>query len=158
MIYVCGPGHGGPGMVANTWMEGTYSEVYPAVTANGGLLLRDLRLPDFRDYGVEVKAPGAVASEPTRVLGTMLHDVMSLNTEARNFRLLGPDETESNRLGAVYEATKKAWNAEVLPVDVNLAPDGDITAAGAPMRTLVVTSLEDPEMASQVREALTRAT
>ncbi|MDP8938388.1 MAG: phosphoketolase family protein [Actinomycetota bacterium] len=94
--------------------------------ANGGLLLRDLRLPDFRDYGVEVKTPGATSSEPTRVLGGMLRDVMSLNTESRNFRLFGPDETESNRLGAVYEVTNKAWNAEVLPVDVNLAPDGRV--------------------------------
>jgi len=94
--------------------------------ANGGLLLRDLRLPDFRDYAVEVKAPGAASSEPTRVLGTMLRDVMSLNADASNFRLFGPDETESNRLGAVYDVTGKAWNAEVLPVDVNLSPDGRV--------------------------------
>jgi xylulose-5-phosphate/fructose-6-phosphate phosphoketolase len=94
--------------------------------ANGGTLLRDLRLPDFRRYGVAVEAPGAAASEPTRVLGTMLRDVMRLNAPNRNFRLFGPDETESNRLGAVYEVTHKAWNAEVLPVDVNLDPDGRV--------------------------------
>jgi len=94
--------------------------------ANGGLLLRDLRLPDFRDYGVKVKAPGASASEPTRVLGTMLRDVMSLNAGTRNFRVFGPDETESNRLGALYEVTTKAWNAELRPVDVNLSTDGRV--------------------------------
>ncbi len=94
--------------------------------ANGGLRLRDLDLPDFYDYAVEVKASGASSSEPTRALGAMLRDVMRLNAETANFRLFGPDETESNRLGAVYEATAKAWNAEVLPVDVNLAPDGRV--------------------------------
>jgi xylulose-5-phosphate/fructose-6-phosphate phosphoketolase len=94
--------------------------------ANGGLLLRDLDLPDFRDYGIEVKAPGAVSSEPTRVLGKLLRDVISLNDRSSNFRLFGPDETESNRLGAVYEVTGKAWNAEIWPVDVNLARDGRV--------------------------------
>jgi xylulose-5-phosphate/fructose-6-phosphate phosphoketolase len=94
--------------------------------ANGGLLLHDLVLPDFRDYGIEVKGPGASSSEPTRVLGRMLRDVMALNAASSNFRLFGPDETESNRLGAVYEVTAKAWNAEVLPVDVNLSPDGRV--------------------------------
>ncbi|HEX2062907.1 MAG TPA: phosphoketolase family protein, partial [Acidimicrobiales bacterium] len=94
--------------------------------ANGGLLLRDLALPDFTEYGVEVKAPGTTLNEPTRVLGTWLRDVMRLNQKAANFRLFGPDETESNRLGAVYEVTAKAWNAEVLAEDVNLAPDGRV--------------------------------
>src|ERR1700758_3841545 len=74
--------------------------------ANGGVLLRDLNLPDFRDYALTVKAPGATVSEPTRVLGVMLRDVMRLNGEERNFRIFGPDETESNRLNAVLEVTE----------------------------------------------------
>ena len=94
--------------------------------ANGGAILRDLRLPDFRDYAVEVTKPGTTASEPTRVLGVMLRDVIRLNEQARNFRLWGPDETESNRLGAVYEATAKQWQGEVSPLDVNLAPQGRV--------------------------------
>ena len=94
--------------------------------ANGGALLRDLVLPDFRDYGVEVGEPGTTSAEPTRVLGAWLRDVFVRNTEPRNFRLFGPDETESNRLGAVYEATGKAWQASVLPVDVNLSRDGRV--------------------------------
>jgi len=94
--------------------------------ANGGLLLRDLELPDFRDYAVEVTKPGTTHSEPTRVLGTMLRDVFRLNEDHRNFRIVGPDETESNRLGAVYEATGKAWMAETSPVDVHLQPDGRV--------------------------------
>src|SRR5262249_38099627 len=79
--------------------------------ANGAVLLRDLRLPDFRDYAVAVEKPGATESEPTRVLGGMLRDVLRLNEDTRNFRIWGPDETESNRLGAVYEATAKQWEA-----------------------------------------------
>ena len=94
--------------------------------ANGGLLLRDLELPDFRSYAVEVTKPGTTFSEPTRVLGTMLRDVFRMNESTRNFRVVGPDETESNRLGAVYEATHKAWEAEVRPVDVNLGPGGRV--------------------------------
>jgi xylulose-5-phosphate/fructose-6-phosphate phosphoketolase len=92
--------------------------------ANGGLLTRDLRLPDFRDYAVAVKAPGAELTEPTRVLGEFLRDVMRGNDD--NFRLFGPDETESNRLGAVYEATGKAWNAATEPTDEHLARDGRV--------------------------------
>jgi xylulose-5-phosphate/fructose-6-phosphate phosphoketolase len=93
---------------------------------NGGGLLRDLELPDFRSYGVEVKKPGTTWSEPTRVLGALLRDVMRLNEDAKNFRLFGPDETESNRLGAVYEVTAKQWDAEVREVDVNLARHGRV--------------------------------
>ena len=92
--------------------------------ANGGLLTRDLLLPDFRDYAVDVKAPGAELSEPTRVLGGFLRDLMRMNDD--NFRLFGPDETESNRLGAVYEVTAKAWNAETKPTDEHLARDGRV--------------------------------
>ena len=92
--------------------------------ANGGLLLRDLRLPDFRDFAVEVDAPGATSSEATRVLGEMLREVIRLNPAT--FRLFGPDETASNRLQAVFETTDKAWSARTLPTDEHLAPDGRV--------------------------------
>jgi xylulose-5-phosphate/fructose-6-phosphate phosphoketolase len=94
--------------------------------ANGGLLLRDLVMPDFRDYATPVDKPGSSQSEPTRVLGAMLRDVVRLNAEQQNFRLFGPDETESNRLGAVYEATGKAWQAALRPTDEHLDPDGRV--------------------------------
>jgi len=94
--------------------------------ANGGLLLHDLRLPDFRDYAVNVPKPGAVAGEATRVMGNYLRDVMKLNQAARNFRVVGPDETASNRLGALFEVTERAWMAERLPGDDHLAPDGRV--------------------------------
>jgi xylulose-5-phosphate/fructose-6-phosphate phosphoketolase len=92
--------------------------------ANGGLLLRDLVLPDFRAYAVEVEEPGRGTSEATRVLGEFLRDVMRRNPE--NFRIMGPDETASNRLGAVFEATGRTWEAEILPTDEGLAPDGRV--------------------------------
>jgi xylulose-5-phosphate/fructose-6-phosphate phosphoketolase len=92
--------------------------------ANGGRLLRDLAMPDFRDYAVEVPAPGATTSEATRVLGSFLRDVMDRNRE--NFRVFGPDETASNRLGAILEVTDKAWMAKTLPTDEGLAPDGRV--------------------------------
>jgi xylulose-5-phosphate/fructose-6-phosphate phosphoketolase len=94
--------------------------------ANGGLLLRDLQLPDFRDYAVDAAQPGQMQAEPTRILGRFLRDVMRLNMEARNFRVVGPDETASNRLGALFEATGRAWVAERLPEDDHLAPDGRV--------------------------------
>nr|WP_184714275.1 phosphoketolase family protein [Streptosporangium saharense] len=92
--------------------------------ANGGVLLRPLALPDFRDYAVQVKSPAAESSEPTRVLGTWLRDVIAANPET--FRLLGPDETASNRLSAVFETTDRAWDAEVLPTDEHLAAGGRV--------------------------------
>jgi xylulose-5-phosphate/fructose-6-phosphate phosphoketolase len=92
--------------------------------ANGGLLLRDLVLPDFRDYAVEVDEPGRSASEATRVLGAFLRDAMHRNPE--NFRIVAPDETASNRLDAVFEATGRTWEAELLPTDEGLAPDGRV--------------------------------
>jgi xylulose-5-phosphate/fructose-6-phosphate phosphoketolase len=92
---------------------------------NGGLLRRDLRLPDFRDYAVDVPSPGATLGEATRVLGTWLADVIRDNPD--NFRIFGPDETASNRLApAVYEATDKQWNAKILPVDEHLARAGRV--------------------------------
>ncbi len=94
--------------------------------ANGGLLLRDLRLPDFRDFAVEVPAPGAVEGEATRVMGEFLAEVMRANLETGNFRLFGPDETTSNRLGAVLEVTPRTWNAAILPGDDRLSPTGRV--------------------------------
>jgi xylulose-5-phosphate/fructose-6-phosphate phosphoketolase len=92
--------------------------------ANGGLLLRDLALPDFRDYGVEVAGPGTASAEATRVLGGFLRDVIRQNPH--QFRLFGPDETVSNRLQAVFEATERQWVAERLPTDEHLAPAGQV--------------------------------
>jgi len=94
--------------------------------ANGGLLLKDLRMPDFRDYAVDVLQPGAVNAEATRVLGYFLRDVMRRNLDRTNFRVFGPDETSSNRLDALYEATNKAWEAETEPVDEHLSQDGRV--------------------------------
>jgi len=94
--------------------------------ANGGLLLRDLVMPDFRAYAVDVPAPGAVDGEATRVLGRMLRDVMRLNAEARNFRVFGPDETSSNRLDALFEVTARTAAYQVLPGDDHVAPDGRV--------------------------------
>ena len=94
--------------------------------ANGGLLLRELRRPDFRNYKVDVPAPGAVDSEDTRVLGTFLRDVVKENRLQRNFRIFGPDETLSNRLAAVFEATNRQWEAETIPGDEYLATDGRV--------------------------------
>ena len=92
--------------------------------ANGGVLLRDLELPDFRDYAVQVPAPTASISEPTRVLGAFLRDAIAANPA--NLRIMGPDETASNRLGAVFEVTNRAWDAERLDSDDHLAPDGRV--------------------------------
>lgn len=94
--------------------------------ANGGLLLRDLRMPDFRDYAVAVPRPGGTVGESTRVMGRFLRDVMKRNLESRNFRVFGPDETASNRLGAVFEVTDRVWMADTLPEDDHLAPDGRV--------------------------------
>jgi len=93
---------------------------------NGGLLLRDLDLPPFRDYAVPVETPATTRSEPTRVLGGFLRDVMTRSRDQADFRVFGPDETESNRLGALFETTGKAWQGEVLPTDLNLAHDGRV--------------------------------
>ncbi|MBI5752712.1 MAG: phosphoketolase family protein [Hydrogenophilales bacterium] len=94
--------------------------------ANGGMLLHDLRMPDFRDYAVQAPQPGAVMAESTRAMGNLLRDVMQRNAEARNFRVVGPDETASNRLGALFEVTDRAWLAERLATDDHLAPDGRV--------------------------------
>jgi xylulose-5-phosphate/fructose-6-phosphate phosphoketolase len=94
--------------------------------ANGGLLLKDLRMPDFRAYAVNVPSPGAASASSTRVLGPFLRDIMKGNMERRNFRVFGPDETASNRLDALYEVTDKAWMADSQPVDEHLSPDGRV--------------------------------
>jgi xylulose-5-phosphate/fructose-6-phosphate phosphoketolase len=94
--------------------------------ANGGLLLRDLRMPDFRDYAVDVPQPANVIAEGTRVLGGFLRDIAKLNAEARNFRVFAPDELESNRLGALFEVTGRSWLAETLPEDSDLTQDGRV--------------------------------
>jgi xylulose-5-phosphate/fructose-6-phosphate phosphoketolase len=94
--------------------------------ANGGLLLRDLRMPDFRDYAVEVSARGSELVEATRVQGKFLRDVMKLNLETANFRIFSPDENNSNRWHDVLEVTKRCYIAEILPDDDNLSPDGRV--------------------------------
>ncbi|GFM95440.1 hypothetical protein Sfulv_02510 [Streptomyces fulvorobeus] len=94
--------------------------------ANGGLLLRELPVPPLDDHAVPVDSPGATQHEPTTVLGGLLEDVMAATAGRRDFRVVGPDETASNRLGALYGTTGKAWQARVLPVDEHLARDGRV--------------------------------
>jgi xylulose-5-phosphate/fructose-6-phosphate phosphoketolase len=94
--------------------------------ANGGLLLKDLRLPDFRGYAVKVLKPGAASAESTRVLGEMLRDVMQANADAQNFRVFGPDETASNRLGALFAVTGRTSEATILASDEAVAHDGRV--------------------------------
>ncbi len=94
--------------------------------ANGGLLLQPLTMPDFRDYAVDVPSPGDVDAEATRETGKFLRDVMKLNLEKRNFRIFGPDETASNRLGALFEVTERGFTGEILPIDDHVAPDGRV--------------------------------
>lgn len=94
--------------------------------ANGGLLLKDLKMPDFRDYAVVVPKPGTVFAESTRVMGCFLRDVMKLNMDSKNFRVMSPDETNSNRLNAIFEVTNRTWVSDTLPEDDHLAPDGRV--------------------------------
>ena len=94
--------------------------------ANGGILLKDLKMPDFREYAVDVPRPGAVVAEATRVMGRFLRDVMKLNMDERNFRVFGPDETASNRLTALFEVTNRTWTADTIPEDDHLSPDGRV--------------------------------
>jgi xylulose-5-phosphate/fructose-6-phosphate phosphoketolase len=94
--------------------------------ANGGLLLKDLKMPDFRDYAIEVPKPGTIEAEATRVTGRFLRDVMKLNEDSRNFRVVGPDETTSNRLNALFEATDRMFAGEILPTDDHVSPDGRV--------------------------------
>ena len=94
--------------------------------ANGGMLLRDLKMPDFRSFAVEVKRPGTVEAEATRIMGTFLRDVMKMNMDSKNFRVVGPDETTSNRLGAILDVTPRTWMAKILPEDDHLSRDGRV--------------------------------
>jgi len=93
---------------------------------NGGLLLRELRMPDFQTYAVKVTSPGAVEAQDTLILGNFLRDVTKLNQEYRNFRIFGPDETISNLLGAVFEVTNRQWDARAVKSDEFLSPDGGV--------------------------------
>jgi len=94
--------------------------------ANGGLLLRDLRMPDFREYAFDVPKPGAVEARDMIELGKFVRDIFKLNEDSKNFRIFGPDETMSNRLGAVFEETNRDWNAEKLESDEFLASNGRV--------------------------------
>lgn len=94
--------------------------------ANGGLLLRDLRMPDFRDYEFKVPKPGAVEAQDMIELGKFVRDIFKLNRDSKNFRIFGPDETMSNRLGAVFEETNRDWNADMVDNDEFLAMDGRV--------------------------------
>ncbi|MBD0341178.1 MAG: phosphoketolase family protein, partial [Microcoleus sp. Co-bin12] len=94
--------------------------------ANGGLLLRDLKMPEFEDFAVDVQKPGTVMAEATRVTGRFLREVMTLNQENANFRIVGPDETASNRLDPVFEVTNRVWAGEILPEDDHISPDGRV--------------------------------
>ena len=94
--------------------------------ANGGQLLRDLRMPDFRDYEVTVPFPGAVEAQDMTAMGYFVRDIYRLNSAERNFRVFGPDETASNRLSPVFEITDRAWNGEAWDIDDHLAPDGRV--------------------------------
>jgi xylulose-5-phosphate/fructose-6-phosphate phosphoketolase len=94
--------------------------------ANGGLLKRELHLPDFQAYAVRVESPGTSQAEATRVMGGYLRDVIKLNADNRNFRLMGPDETSSNRLDHVFEATERVWMEKIEPYDVHLARQGRV--------------------------------
>jgi len=94
--------------------------------ANGGLLLKDLDMPDFRDYAIEVPKPGAANGEATRVLGKFLRDVMKRNEKSRNYRVMGPDETASNRLDALFEVTDRVFMGEIRDGDEHVSPDGRV--------------------------------
>ncbi|HZC81648.1 MAG TPA: phosphoketolase family protein, partial [Nitrospiraceae bacterium] len=93
---------------------------------NGGLLLKDLEMPDFRQYAVSVAKPGTIIAEATRVLGALLRDAMKLNADAKNFRVFGPDETASNRLDALFEVTDKVTMEQILPTDEHLSTNGRV--------------------------------
>ncbi len=94
--------------------------------ANGGILLQELKCPDLKDYAVKIESPGKVVTESARILGGYLRDIMKLNPESKNFRVFGPDETASNRLGALFEVTNRSFNATILPSDDHLSADGRV--------------------------------
>jgi xylulose-5-phosphate/fructose-6-phosphate phosphoketolase len=94
--------------------------------ANGGLLLKPLKLPDYSEYALHVSKPGTVEAEATRIFGGFLRDVMKLNLDEQNFRVVGPDETSSNRLDALFEVTDRVWMAKTSPADEHESPDGRV--------------------------------
>ena len=94
--------------------------------ANGGKLLKDLRMPDYREYGVDLPFPGSVEAQDMKVLGTFVRDIYKLNQEAKNFRSFGPDETSSNRLNPLFEVDNRTWSGEILPEDDHLSPEGRV--------------------------------
>lgn len=94
--------------------------------ANGGILLRDLHMPDFRDYAIKLISPGKISGEATREMGKFLRDIMRLNMESKNFRVISPDENSSNRLDALYEVTDRAFDGEILPSDEHESPQGRV--------------------------------
>ncbi len=94
--------------------------------ANGGLLLKDLKMPDFRDYAIPVSEPGQAMAESIRIMGGFLRDIIKRNRKERNFRIVGPDETASNRLDAVFAATDRVWMADIFPEDEHLAREGRV--------------------------------
>ena len=118
----------------NGTLRAEYAEIAPKGAArmganphaNGGLLLKDLTLPDFADYAVQVPAPGSADAEATRVMGNYLRDVMKQNDHEKNFRTFSPDETNSNRWNALFEVTNRVSTAEILPGDDHIAPDGRV--------------------------------
>ncbi|WP_395293062.1 phosphoketolase [Kitasatospora hibisci] len=118
--------HGRPTPEVLAWVPAGDRRLGANPHANGGLLLRDLPLPPLERFAVPVDKPGATLHEPTRALGDLLEQVMADTADRRDFRLVGPDETASNRLQSVYAATGKAWQAGTLPVDENLTPDGRV--------------------------------
>jgi xylulose-5-phosphate/fructose-6-phosphate phosphoketolase len=94
--------------------------------ANGGILLRDLKMPDFREYAINVRQPGTVRAEATKIMGGFVRDVMKLNWDQRNFRVFGPDETASNRLSHLFDITDRVSTAEILKTDDHVSPDGRV--------------------------------
>ena len=94
--------------------------------ANGGLLLKDLKMPNFEEYALDVPKPGKVMGESTRTMGMFLRDVMKLNLDASNFRVMGPDEVASNRLGNLFEVTDRVWMEPTIPQDDHLSPNGRV--------------------------------
>jgi len=119
-------GNGAPVDSVTGWAPAGARRMGANPHANGGQLLKDLRLPDYRKYAVKVVLPGQSTAQDTRVLGHYLRDVMKNNTKQGNFRVFGPDETASNRLEALYEVTGKAWMEEILPEDENLSREGRV--------------------------------
>ena len=125
--------------------------------ANGGLLLRDLKTPDFRSYEVKTPVPGATTAEATRVMGSFLRDVMKLNLDAGNFRLFSPDENNSNRWQDVLEVTNRCYTAEILPEDDHLAPDGRVMEVLSEHQTGSHAKCENPEGIAEIRRILIEA-